>query len=160
MALMIQQSGTNDIRAYPCGAERGVGHAAGRGWGQGVRVRHHGQGVLLEGRSTGCPLSRLQSLNFPSQHQRIKMLQVLRGDQASDLRKQRELRGIIKVPRERNERRWASKINKQRRLKLTVLHIRRLISRPPLTAYKNRWHSRFLWVKTKLLNGLPAENGD
>lgn len=77
--------------SYPCRAQRGVGHTAGRGRGQRVRVRHHGQGVLLEGRSAARALSCFQSLNFSSQYQRVKVLQVLRGDQASHLRKEGEL---------------------------------------------------------------------
>lgn len=86
-----RQGTTRKQWSYPCRAERGVGHAAGRGRGQRVRVRHHGQGVLLESCRAARPLSRFQSLNFSSQHQPVKVLQVLRGDQASHLRKQGEL---------------------------------------------------------------------
>lgn len=92
--------------SYPCRAQRGVGHTAGRGRGQRVRVRHHGQRVLLEGRSAARALSCFQSLNFSSQDQRVKVLQVLRGDQASHLRKQGEL--------ERERKGWTTSEEKTR----------------------------------------------
>lgn len=78
--------------AYPCRAEGGVGHEAGWRRGQGVWVRHHGHGVRLECRGSSGALPRLQCLNFTSQHQPVKALQVLWGDQASHFWQQGELR--------------------------------------------------------------------
>jgi len=83
--------------AYPRGAEGGVGHEAGRRRGQRVRVRRHGHGVRRVERPGPAParrpLASLQSLDLPPQHQRVKVLQVLWGDQAAHLGQQGELRG-------------------------------------------------------------------